>query len=186
MPPHCDTLDGPVVTTARKALEAANANLILPWVPAEAERELCEAFEKTLRVRSMNDEAKALADYWFFETVVRLHREGEGAPYTGLKPAGLDEGPVILLAEKGIEQGDAHEVIHFIAHHVEHVLEEKYHAAIARKNYDINDVAAAREYVEAMLGVLLFSHHLYMVLENGAEHGDSEHSGHGGYSEHHH
>lgn len=178
MPPHCDTLDGPVVTAARKALETANANLILPWVPQHAEKELCEAFEKTLRVRKLNEEAKALADYWFFETTVRLHREGEGAPYTGLKPAGLDEGPVIPIAEKAIEQGDTREVIHFIAHTLEHALEEKFHAAISRKNYDQNDVEAAREYVEAMLGALLFSHHIFMAVQGGDGHGEGEHGGH--------
>jgi hypothetical protein len=29
MPPHCDTLDGPVVKAAKRALEAQNVNLIL-------------------------------------------------------------------------------------------------------------------------------------------------------------
>lgn len=178
MPPHCDTMDGPVVAAARKALETANANLILPWVPEEAEKELREAFDRTLRVRKLNEEAKTLADYWFFETAVRLHREGEGAPYTGLKPAGLDTGPVIPKAEKATEQGDAREVTHFIAHTVEHILEEKFQAVISRKNYDANDVEAAREYVEAMLGFLLFSHHLYMYAQGGDHHGEGEHGGH--------
>ena len=44
-----------------------------------------------------------MADLYFFETVVRVHRAGEGAAYNGLKPAGLDEGPVIPIAEKAIE-----------------------------------------------------------------------------------
>jgi tetratricopeptide (TPR) repeat protein len=39
--------------------------------------------------------------------VVRIHRAGEGAPYTGLKPAGLSEGPIIPIAEKAIEIGIA-------------------------------------------------------------------------------
>jgi len=178
MPPHCDTLDGPVVTAARKALETANINLILPWVPKQAESELCEAFNKTLRVRQLNNEANALADYWFFETVVRLHREGEGAPYTGLKPAGLDEGPVIPKAEQAIERGDTSEVIDFITHTVESALEEKFHAAISRRHYDENNVEAAREYVEAMLNALLFSHHLYLYVQDGSNHGKGEHGEH--------
>ncbi|MCP8317539.1 MAG: hypothetical protein H3Z51_11890, partial [archaeon] len=80
MPPHCDTMDGPVVKAAKRALDIGNVNLILPWVPKKAESELKKAFEKTLRVRKQGKETMELADYWFFETAVRLHREGEGAP----------------------------------------------------------------------------------------------------------
>lgn len=104
MPPHCDTMDGPVVKAAQRALETGSVNLILPWVPKKAEVELKKAFEKTLRTRKLGKEAKELADYWLFETAVRLHREGEGAAYTGLKPAGLDWGPVVPRAEKAIEK----------------------------------------------------------------------------------
>lgn len=92
MPPHCDTMDGPVVKAAKRALETGNVNLILPWVPKKSEAELKKAFNKTLRVSKLGKGATELADYWFFETAVRVHREGEGAPYTGLKPAGLDWG----------------------------------------------------------------------------------------------
>jgi Family of unknown function (DUF6448) len=85
---HCDTLDGPVIGLARKALEAGNVNLVLPWVRAEDERELRRAFEHALAVRKLGAEACELADTHFFETLVRIHRASEGAPYTGLKPAG--------------------------------------------------------------------------------------------------
>ena len=95
MAPHCDTLDGPVVKAALKALETGNINYILPWAPQEAENEIKSAFDKALVVRKTGKEAQEMADYWFFETVVRLHRAGEGAPFTGLKPAGLDWGPVV-------------------------------------------------------------------------------------------
>jgi len=79
LPPHCDTLDGPVVLAAKKALERHNVNLILAWVHIEGEREVKEAFEKAIKVyNDGNKDAKELAEYWFFETVVRIHREGEG------------------------------------------------------------------------------------------------------------
>ncbi len=99
MPPHCDTMDGPVVQAAGKALETANVNLVLPVAPKKVEDELKKAFDQTLRVRRESEEARELADRWFFETAVRLHREGEGAPYSGLKPAGLDWGPVVPKAD---------------------------------------------------------------------------------------
>ena len=100
MPPHCDSMDGPVVTAARRALEKEDVNLILPYVKDNATGDVKSAFEKTLRARKTDFAAREVADLYFFETVVRLHRAGEGAAYTGLKPAGLDVGPVIPVAEK--------------------------------------------------------------------------------------
>ncbi len=178
MPPHCDTMDGPVVKAAQRALEIGNVNLILPWVPKKAEVELRKAFEKTLRARKLGKEAKELADYWFFETAVRLHREGEGAPYTGLKPAGLDWGPVVPRAEKAIEKGDPNEVIKFILHATEEELQERFKHAMAKKEYDENNVDAAREYVQAMLGFVLHSHQLYTYMKGGGEHHEEATGGH--------
>src|SRR5512136_2790542 len=103
MPPHCDTRDGPVVKAAKLALEKGNINYVLIWVPKESEKELIAAFERTMKVRKAGKDAQDLADDWFFETAIRLHRAGEGAPYTGMKPAGLEEGPVVPQAEKAIE-----------------------------------------------------------------------------------
>lgn len=172
MPPHCDTMDGPVVTAAKRALETRNVNLIFPWVPKKAEPELKKSFEKTLHVRKQGKEAKELADYWFFETAVRLHREGEGAPYTGLKPAGLDRGPVVPRAEKAIEKGNPKEVVEFISHTVEEELQKRFKNAMVKKKYDENNVDAAREYVQAMLGFVLYSHHLYTNIASGGKHGE--------------
>jgi len=178
MPPHCDTMDGPVVTAAKRALETGNVNLILPWAPKKAEAELKKAFERTLYVRKLGKEAMKLADYWFFETAVRLHREGEGAPYTGLKPAGLDWGPVVPRAEKAVEKGNPKEVIEFISHAVEEELQRRFKHAMAKKKYDENDVDAMREYVQAELGFILYSHGLYMNIKGGKEHGEGGTGGH--------
>ena len=90
MPPHCDTMDGPVVAAARRALEKEDVNLILPYVKENASADVKLAFEKALRARKVDPTAREVADFYFFETAVRLHRAGEGAPYTGLKPAGFD------------------------------------------------------------------------------------------------
>ena len=110
MPPHCDSLDGPVVTAARLALAAGDVDLVLPYVPEDGEAEVRAVFETALPVRRLGDDAREMADRLFFETVVRVHREGEGAPYTGLKPAGLGFGPVIPLAERAVETGSPDEV----------------------------------------------------------------------------
>ena len=114
MPPHCDSLDGPVVTAARRALDEGDVAIVLPYVPAHAEAEVSAAFQQVLPIRATSGSAGELADHWFFETVVRLHRAGEGASYTGLKPAGQDEGPVIPVAERALHTGSADELVHVL------------------------------------------------------------------------
>jgi hypothetical protein len=99
---HCDTMDGPVVQAAQKALETKNINLILIWIPPENETEIQDIFQKTLNIRELSPEVRELADRLFFETLVRLHRAGEGAPFTGLKPAGSKSSPAIIQASMGI------------------------------------------------------------------------------------
>ena len=100
---HCDGLDGPVVTAARGALESGDVSRSLVWVQPDDEQEVRRVFAETLAVRNLGEQARALADRFFFETVVRLHRAGEGAPYTGLKPAGRDLGPAISAADRALE-----------------------------------------------------------------------------------
>jgi hypothetical protein len=89
------SLDGPVVKAAQRALDTRNPAFALIWVQATDEPEIRTAFERTLAVRGLSPQAKQLADRFFFETLVRVHRAGEGAPFTGLKPAGRDLGPAI-------------------------------------------------------------------------------------------
>jgi hypothetical protein len=170
MPPHCDTRDGPVVTAARRALQTGNVNFVLIWVPESREKELKDAFEKTLRVRKTDSEAQELADEWFFETTVRLHRAGEGAPYTGLKPAGLDWGPVVPRAEEAIETDDATDAIGFVVRTIEDNLQRRFERVLSWKNYDVNDVKAGREFVQAYIGFVVYSHHLYHYVTQG-QHG---------------
>jgi hypothetical protein len=102
-----------------------------------------------------------VADLYFFETVVRIHRAGEGAPYTGLKPAGLDEGPVIPVAEKAIETGSPDALIKTLTDTLRQEIQHRFDHMIHLRDYAPNDVARAREYVEAMLGLEVYAHQLY-------------------------
>ncbi|MCE5297219.1 MAG: DUF6448 family protein [Euryarchaeota archaeon] len=168
MPPHCDTMDGPVVKACRKAFETDNVNLVLPWVPESDEGEVREAFKRVQRVRKKWDsESNDIVELWFFETVVRLHRAGEDEPYTGLKPAGLDWGPVLPMTEKATVSGDPGEVIKLITGQVEHVLFERFMNMVNKGKFDPNDVHKAREYVHAELGFVLYAHKLWSYLESG-------------------
>ena len=40
MPPHCDSMDGPVVRAARDALESHDVDIVLPFVHEAGEREV--------------------------------------------------------------------------------------------------------------------------------------------------
>ncbi|MGC9517654.1 MAG: DUF6448 family protein [Methanomicrobiales archaeon] len=169
MAPHCDTMDGPVVTAAEMALEMENINYILPFIAKESEDELKYAFEKTLIVRGLSEDAADIADYWFFETAVRLHRKNEGKPYYGLKPAGLDWGPVVSLAENALESEDSNEIIQFLSDMVEDKIYSKFSNALEKKDYDLNDVEAARKYTNSMLDFVLYSNDLYKFLKKDEE-----------------
>ena len=169
---HCDSIDGPVATAAVKALDTKNVNLILPFAPAEAEAEITAAFEQALVVRSKGPEAKALADRYFMETSVRLHRAGEKAPYTGLKSAGIDFGPAIPAAEKGLESGKPEAVHQVISHAVEHGIAERFeharHKMESSKEPSAHaGVAAARERVSAELEFIGYVEGLYLATKGG-------------------
>lgn len=171
MPPHCDSLDGPVVTAARAALEQDDVTIVLPFVPEGAEEEVRAAFSRAMGVRRAvaGSLAVDIADLWFFEEVVRLHRAGEGAPYTGLKPAGLDVGPAIPLAEQAIRTGSAERLIDLLTEEIryaaKHHLEEVLLLDRAR-----HDVRSARAYTSAMLGFQVWAHGIHRAVTDGTHH----------------
>lgn len=166
MPPHCDSLDGPVVTAARDALAAGDVTVVLPYVPAIAEDEVREAFAHVSPLQAVGGDAGALAQLWFFETVVRLHRAGEGAPYTGLKPAGLDVGPVIPLAEKAIGSGKVDDVYRLLAAELRSQLEHRLNDATRLAPGKDTSVAAARDHVQALLGFEVYAHRIYEAIRS--------------------
>jgi hypothetical protein len=157
---HCDTLDGPVVAAARKALDTNNVSLVLPWVQKKDETDIRSQFQKTVTVRKAGGQAKELADMYFFETLVRIHRAGEGAGYTGLKPAGKIE-PPIAAADKSIEFGKLQEVAKLIAQRTEEGLHKHFEDVMKKKKYNPNDVAAGRAYTSAYVEYTHYVERLY-------------------------
>jgi hypothetical protein len=165
---HCDGMDGPVVKAAQKALKSGNINLILVWVGKNDEAEVREAFRKTVAVRRQGRQARELADRYFFETLVRLHRAGEGEPYTGLKPAGRDLGPVIPAADRALETGSAEVLLKLFTGEARAEVEVLFRAALTSKNYDPDDVGAGRAYVHAYIRLMHHAEHLYEEGQRGA------------------
>jgi Family of unknown function (DUF6448) len=146
---HCDGLDGPVVQAAQKALETGNVNLVLIWVQKPDEAEIKRAFDHALGVRKLSAEARELADRYFFETLVRIHRSGEGAPFTGLKQAGRDLGPAIPAADKALLDGSADGVLKLLTDRLECGVREHFEHAQVAKDFDENDVDTGRNFVKA-------------------------------------
>lgn len=177
MPPHCDSLDGPVVAAARKALDLKDVAVILPYVHASGEEEVKRAFAKVLPLRTEADGAREVADLYFFETVVRVHREGEHAPYTGLKPAGLDVGPAIPLAEKALEGGAPDPLLALLRDAVTKEVTERLAHVKRLETAASGGVAAARAHVSAMLGFEVWSNKAYQAIVGPAHAADDHHGG---------
>lgn len=169
MPPHCDTLDGPVVRAATRALELEDVDVILAYVPETAEEEVVRCFDSVSKVRALNEDARVLADTHFFETVVPLHRAGEGEPFTGLKPAGLGHGPVIPVAERAIETGDGGELSEILCEEVSRQVRSRLDGIADLQESASDGVAADRRYVSAMLALQVWAHRLYKAAQTPAE-----------------
>jgi uncharacterized protein DUF6448 len=166
---HCDGLDGPVVKAAKNALQAGNVNLVLVWVQQRDEPEIRAAFQQTLLVRKQSPEAQALADRSFFETLVRVHRAGEGAPYTGLKPAGRDLGPAIPAADRALETGADGPLQDLLSDAVQRGLQAHFEALRTLRGYDPNDVAAGRRYVQAYVEFIHYVERIHEAATTAAE-----------------
>ncbi|WP_292376490.1 DUF6448 family protein [Methanosarcina sp. UBA411] len=166
---HCDTMDGPVVKAAQEALETGNVNLVLIWVPEKDEAQIKEAFNNTIAVRKLSPEAKKLADMYFFETLVRVHRAGEGAPYTGLKPAGLDMGPAIPAADEALETGSPDKLVKLLTDATENGTREEFSKVMEKKNFSADNVSAGREYVETYVPFIHYVERVYEAATAPAE-----------------
>lgn len=172
---HCDGMDGPVVRDARIALEERDPTVVLKWVSPDRETEIREAFAKALAVRALGKDAAELSDLWFFETLVRLHRAGEGEPFTGLKPAGRID-PGIAAADAALESGStaAGRLAKRLAENIEAELRKRSELALERKRH-ADSVWAGREYVAAYVDYIHFVESVHRLVQKGAPHSHTDH-----------
>lgn len=167
---HCDTLDGPVVKLAQRALESGDVNLVLPWVPEKDEATIRDTFSHALAVRKLGGEAAALADRHFLETLVRVHRAAEGAAFTGLKPAGQDLGPAVPAADRALQTGSADDVVKLLTDAVRKGVQRHFQHAMQRRDFDADDVKAGRAYVHAYVPYVHYVERLWQAA-SGEAHG---------------
>jgi hypothetical protein len=177
---HCDTLDGPVVKEARAALDAGDVVPVLKWVKKDAEAEIATAFKKAVAVRAKGGPAKELADTWFLETLVRIHRAGEGAPFTGLKPAGADLPHAVVAADKALAGTLPVETL---TKHVSGIvadgIRERFATVAEAKKHAGGSVEAGRKYVEAYVEYVHYVERVAQVASGSAGHAHEGHAGGG-------
>lgn len=169
---HCDTLDGPVVKDARAALDAKDIAPVLKWVSHEKEGEIRESFQHALRVRALGPEAQGLADRYFFETLVRVHREGEGAPYTGLKPAGTAVDPGIAASDTALETGSVDVLVKLLTGEVDRGLRHRFAEAAEARNHAAESVEKGRQYVAAYVEFMHYAERLLLNASSAASHAE--------------
>ena len=170
---HCDALDGPVVKAARAALDSRDVTKVLPWVAAAGEAEVRAAFDRALEVRALGAEARALADTWFFETVVRIHRAGEGAAFEGLKPAGHID-PFLVAVDETLETGVADDLLAKVTALVGSGLRERFLHAREARTHAGESVDAGRRFVAAYVDYVHYAEAIHQAAlgTNRPRHGE--------------
>ncbi len=169
---HCDTLDGPVVKDARVALDTKDVTPVLKWVSPAREGEIREAFRHALDVRALGPQARALADQFFFETLVRVHRAGEGAPYTGLQPAGTAVDPGIAASDTALETGSVDPLVKLISAEVDKGLRQRFTQAAEARKHSAESVEKGREFVAAYVDFMHYAERLLLTASSAASHAE--------------
>lgn len=167
---HCDTFEGPAVKDGLKALETGNVNYALKWIPAAGETELRSVFDKALTVRALGADAAELADRLFLETMVRIHRMGEGVGFTGIQPAGTAVDAVVTAADAAIALGSDAHLLPLAPEERRAELDARFEAALAVKDFDVDDVVAGRRYLAAYVN--------FFTYAEGEDHDHHEHAEH--------
>jgi len=170
---HCDTLEGPVVKDAKMALEKGDVTPVLKWVKKDAESGIRIAFQTALTERAKGKEGREKADMKFFETLVRIHRAGEGESFTGLKPAGAVE-PIVAEADKALETGSVDALTTEMSKHLIHEVKERFDRALEKKKHMNENVDAGREYVEAYVEYVHYIEGMHKAIADRGSHHHEE------------
>lgn len=154
---HCDTEDGPAVTDGRRALETGNVNIALKWVHRADEAEVRDAFTRAVAVRDLSPEARDVADRYFLDVLIRVHRAGEGAAFDGIKPAGTQVPPQVVAADEALATGSIDPLRGLVADERWDELERRFDRAVALQGFDVDDLAAARDYMAAYVSFFKYA-----------------------------
>lgn len=169
---HCDTMDGPTVADGKMALSSGDITPALKWIMPEVEAELNAVFDHVLKVRGSSESSRELADQYFLETLVRLHRAGEGAPYTGVKPSGTELEPAIKLADESLESRSVDALIAEVTAEVAEGIRSRFDKASAAKAHKDHNVEAGRSYVAAYVTYVHYVENIAAVAAKESAHAE--------------
>lgn len=170
---HCDSLDGPVIADAQTALAESDVTSVLKWIPAADEAEVRSAFDMALAVRGESDTAKTVADNYFFETLVRVHRASEGAGFTGIKPLGSTD-PSIAAADRALEAGEVDHLADELSAAIRSQIHERFATAHELRQVSDDSVEQGREYVDSYVQFTHFIEAVDNLLAHGVSHTHGE------------
>ena len=172
---HCDTMDGPAVKDAIKAMDSGNVNYALKWVQPKYEAEVSRAFRMSMKVKDINADTKNLAEQYFFEILLRDHRAGEGVAFDGVKPHGWPVDERVRVADQSIALGNLEPLKGLVEPDKWPELQRRFQKVMSLKDFNVNRVEEGREYIEAYVQFFKFA-------EGEDEHHEShehvEHHGH--------
>lgn len=161
---HCDKVDGPVVSDARRALKARRVEMVFKWISASQEAQVRTTFKHALQVRALGNRARRLADRHFFETVVRLHRASEGAPYTGLKPASAKLEPSVKAADRALAHGSVKGLSKAITRHASRAIARRFARVVKLRRMADRSAVDGRRYVAAYVDYVHFVRRLHLAV----------------------
>ena len=164
---HCDSYDGPVIQDAIKALDQHKVELVYKWISEEQEEDISDLFHKTIQYQKKDVKIYQLLEKHFLETLVRLHREGEGAPYTGLKPAGTTA-PIVGMTDKALKDKDPETLLRNLGSRIEKMIREKYDKALQLSEVQNESVEQGRAYVAAYVDYTHTVEALHGIVEHSA------------------
>lgn len=166
---HCDSMDGPVIGDAQAALRDGDVTPLLKWVPADDEAAIKRVFNEARKVRGLGPDARRIADRHLFSTLVRVHRASEGAPFTGIKPAGGIQ-PAVMAADTALENGDIDELVTKITAAVEQGMRERYQAARNARAAADRSVEQGRDFVESYVQYVHYVENIHEAAAAGGAH----------------
>lgn len=166
---HCDSMDGPVITEAKSALSKGDVTPLLKWVPATDEDQIKAVFDQVIPVRNLGSQAQELADHRLFATLVEVHRASEGAPYSGIKPAG-GIAPAVLAADQALEQGNIDSLVASITHKFEQNVRARFAATLKTKSRSEDSVVAGREFVKEYVQYVHYVEAVHNAIVADGEH----------------
>lgn len=179
---HCDTLDGPVAKDAQQALAKGDITPVLKWVKGKDEQKVRKSFAAAQAAAGKGAGKREAAEHHFLATLVKVHRAGEGAPFTGLKPAGTVE-PAVAEADRALATGSPEALEKMVADAVSAGIHDRFARVAEAALHKEESVDQGRKFVEAYVE---YTHYVERLHQDAVGRAHEAHGSEGGGRDQHH